>query len=34
MLVEKRLRAADKRDMFDHAVEMLDIKNVLGREIG
>ncbi len=34
MQVEKRLRAADKRDLFDHAVEMLDIKNILEREIG
>ena len=34
MQVEKRLRAADKRDLFDHAVEMLDIENILEREIG
>lgn len=32
--VGKRLRAVDKRDMYDHAVSMLDLENVLGREIG
>ena len=34
MKVEARLRASDKRDVFDEAVEMLDIKNILSREIG
>lgn len=34
MIVKTRLKAADKRDMFDHAVEMLDLGNVLDREVG
>lgn len=29
-----RLKAVDKTDLFDHAVEMLDLKSVLSREIG
>lgn len=34
MGVGTRLRTVDKRDMYDHAVEMLDLSNVLDREIG
>jgi len=34
VIVGKRLRVVDKRDMFDHAVEYLDLGNILGREIG
>lgn len=30
----QRLKVVDKRDMYDHAVEMLDLQAVLGREIG
>jgi len=33
-IVGKHLRAVDKRDMFDHAVSMLDLEAVLEREIG
>jgi translation initiation factor RLI1 len=29
VIVGKRLRNVDKRDMFDHAVEMLDLQNIL-----
>jgi ATP-binding cassette, sub-family E, member 1 len=32
--VGQRLKVVDKRDMYDHAVEMLDLQAVLGREIG
>ena len=32
--VGARLKNVDKRDMFDHAVEMLDLEAVLEREIG
>ena len=31
VVVGKRLKNVDKRDMFDHAVEMLDLGNVLTR---
>lgn len=31
VIVGKRLRNVDKRDMYDHAVEMLDLHNVLER---
>jgi ATP-binding cassette subfamily E protein 1 len=34
MVVGKRLRAVDKRDLYDHAVSMLDLEAVLEREIG
>jgi len=34
LIVGQRLRQVDKRGMFDHAVEMLDLENVLEREIG
>ena len=34
VIVGKRLRVVDKREMFEHAVEMLDLEAVLGREIG
>lgn len=34
VIVGKRLKNVDKRDMFDHAVEMLDLENVLTRQIG
>jgi len=34
VIVGKRLRNVDKIDMFDHAVEMLDLHNVLERQIG
>ena len=34
VIVGKRLRNVDKRDMYDHAVEMLDLHNVLERQIG
>lgn len=33
-IVGQRLRAVDKRDMYDHAVEMLDLQAILEREIG
>lgn len=33
-IVGKHLQAVDKRDMFDHAVKMLDLEAVLEREIG
>lgn len=31
LIVGKRLKTVDKRDMYDHAVEMLDLGNVLER---
>lgn len=31
LIVGKRLKTVDKREMFDHAVEMLDLENVLTR---
>jgi len=31
VIVGKRLRNVDKRDMYDHAVQMLDLGNVLER---
>lgn len=34
VIVGTRLQKADKRDMFKHAVDMLDLEPVLGREIG
>lgn len=34
MIVGKRLKAVDKRDLYDHAVSMLDLEAVLEREIG
>lgn len=34
MIVGTRLKNVDKKDLFDHTVEMLDLKNVLKREIG
>ena len=34
LIVVKRLRAVDKRDLYDHAVSMLDLEAVLEREIG
>lgn len=34
LVVGQRLRVVDKREMYDHAVEMLDLDAVLGREIG
>ena len=34
MGVATRLRASDKRDAFDETVEMLDLSNILEREIG
>lgn len=34
IVVGQRLKKMDQREMFDHAVEMLDIKDVLTREIG
>jgi ATP-binding cassette subfamily E protein 1 len=34
LIVGVRLKNVDKRDMYDHAVEMLDLKDVLTREIG
>jgi ATP-binding cassette subfamily E protein 1 len=34
LVVGQRLKVVDKRDMYDHAVEMLDLQAVLGREIG
>ena len=33
-IVSKRLTAADKKDMFRHAVDMLDLQDVLQRKIG
>ena len=32
--VGTRLKKVDKKDMFEHAVEMLDLEPVLEREIG
>ena len=32
-IVGKRLKAADKKGMFDHAVEMMDLNGVLERNI-
>jgi ATP-binding cassette subfamily E protein 1 len=34
LVVGQRLKAVDKRDLYDHAVEMLDLHAILGREIG
>ena len=34
LIVGKRLKTVDKKDMFEHAVEMLDLGNVLERQIG
>ena len=34
MGVATRLKAADKRGIFDDAVDMLDLSNILEREIG
>lgn len=34
IIVGQRLRAVDKRDMFDYVVDMLDLHNVLERQIG
>ena len=33
-IVGKHLRTVDKRDMFDHAVKMLDLEAILEREVG
>ena len=33
-IVGKRLQAADKKDLFQHAVDMLDLHDVLERKIG
>jgi len=34
LVVGKRLKAVDKRELYDHAVQMLDLEAVLEREIG
>lgn len=34
MIVGKRLKNVDKREMFEHAIDMLDLKDVLSREVG
>lgn len=34
MIVGKRLKNVDKREMFEHAIDMLDLKDVLAREVG
>ena len=34
MIVGKRLKNVDKKDLFDHAVDMLDLSNILTRQIG
>ena len=34
MGVGTRLKAVDKKDLYEHAVEMLDLSNILDREIG
>lgn len=34
IVVGQRLKKMDGRDMFDHAVEMLDLEVILSREIG
>jgi len=34
IVVGSRLRAVDKKDLYDHVVEMLDLENVLERQIG
>ena len=33
-IVGRHLKAVDKRDMFDHAVKMLDLEAILAREVG
>lgn len=34
LVVGTRLKAQDKRDLYDHAVDMLDLHNILEREVG
>lgn len=34
LIVGKRLAHVDKRDLFDHVVDMLDLGPVLEREVG
>ena len=34
LVVGQRLKVVDKRDMYDHAVDMLDLHAILDREIG
>ena len=34
LLVGKRLQHVDKRELFDHVVEMLDLEAILEREVG
>jgi ATP-binding cassette subfamily E protein 1 len=34
MVVSTRLKTVDKKDLYDHAIEMLDLSNILDREIG
>jgi ATP-binding cassette subfamily E protein 1 len=34
LIVGKRLRSVDKRDLYDHVVSMLNLEAVLEREIG
>ena len=34
LVVGKRLKTVDKKDMFDQVVEMLDLEAVLEREVG
>lgn len=34
MIVGQRLKNVDKKDLFEHTVEMLDLSNILEREIG
>ena len=34
LIVGTRLKNADKKGIFDHTIEMLDLENILEREIG
>lgn len=33
-IVGRRLKQLDAKDMYDQAIDMLELKNVLGREVG
>lgn len=34
LVVGTRLKAVDKRGLYEHSVEMLDLHNILDREVG
>ena len=34
LVVGTRLKAVDKRNLYEHAVDMLDLHNILAREVG